>query len=403
MTTVAVDHIVWDWNGTIFGDSRALIDATIDAFAACGLPAVCRADYQRHHTQPITDFYERLAGRELTDREQQELDRCFHAAYARHRELARVTTDAVAALSRWNEGGRSQSLLSMYPHDRLVPLVTAAGIDRFFTRIDGTQPQGMPRKAPHLARHLRVQGLRPDRVVLIGDSVDDARAARECGTHCLLYHPGPDALHARDHFADVGVPVVETLRAAVELVLDRIARPTELPGIIPAAPRPGSADHGASWVRALHRFADLAGPRVTWALTGSAALALHGVAVTPKDVDVITDLAGIEELRGSVDAGLVQGPFETSDVAADARLRLAVNRTAFDILVRVRNRRPDGTWSAAATPADRLWLPSLGLKLPVLPLSTLLRVAEDRGRAAQVAAIRTRLRTLGIEDRALPH
>ena len=25
------EHIVWDWNGTVFGDSRALIESTIDA------------------------------------------------------------------------------------------------------------------------------------------------------------------------------------------------------------------------------------------------------------------------------------------------------------------------------------------------------------------------------------
>ncbi|MFC0006722.1 HAD family hydrolase [Micromonospora siamensis] len=217
--TAGIDHIVWDWNGTVFGDSRALIEATIEAFAACGLPPVTRTDYQRHHTQPITHFYERLAGRELTDQEQEQLDRCFHAAYGRHRERVTLTVDAVEALTRWDATGRGQSLLSMYPHERLVPLVTAAGIDRFFTRVDGTAPPGVPRKAPHLRRHLEIQRLRPERTVLVGDSVDDALAARECGTHCVVYHPGEDALHARDHVADLGVPVVATLRAAVDHVI----------------------------------------------------------------------------------------------------------------------------------------------------------------------------------------
>jgi len=211
-----IDHIVWDWNGTIFGDSNALIEATIDAFRACGMPAVTRADYQRHHTQPIPTFYERLAGRPLTDDEQRGLDQCFRSAYAGHRARVKLTADAVTALTRWAGSGRRQSLLSMYPHGELVPLVRTTGIAPFFARIDGSTDHNVARKAPHLARHLRRQKLSPARVLLVGDSVDDVRAARECGVDCLIYHPGEHALHARDHFAGLEVPLVETLQAAVD-------------------------------------------------------------------------------------------------------------------------------------------------------------------------------------------
>jgi phosphoglycolate phosphatase-like HAD superfamily hydrolase len=211
-----VEHIVWDWNGTIFGDSIALIEATIDAFRECGMSPVTRADYQRHHTQPIPTFYEHLAGRALTDDEQQRLDRAFRSAYARHRATATLTVDAIAALTRWSATGGRQSLLSMYPHDELVMLVDLAGIADFFVRIDGSTGRDVARKAPHLARHLRRQGLTPARTLLVGDSVDDALAARECGVHCVIYHPGADALHTRDHFADLGVPLVATLEEAVE-------------------------------------------------------------------------------------------------------------------------------------------------------------------------------------------
>jgi phosphoglycolate phosphatase-like HAD superfamily hydrolase len=214
-----IRHIVWDWNGTVLGDSRALIAATVDAFAACGLPPVTRAAYQRHHTQPITTFYERLAGRTLSENDQRSLDECFRAAYARHRLTVTLTADATDAFSAWAAAGGSQSLLSMYPHEELIPLVTAAGIERHLTRVDGSSGQERAHKAPHLRRHLHEQGLVPREVAIVGDSLDDARAARECGTRCVLYHPGEDALHAREHFADAGVPVVPTLTAAVRLLL----------------------------------------------------------------------------------------------------------------------------------------------------------------------------------------
>lgn len=51
-------------------------------------------------------------------------------------------------------------------------------------------------------------------MLLVGDSVDDAVAARECGTGFRLYHAGRDALHARDHFA--GMSIVDALGEAVD-------------------------------------------------------------------------------------------------------------------------------------------------------------------------------------------
>ncbi|MET0419124.1 MAG: haloacid dehalogenase-like hydrolase [Actinoplanes sp.] len=216
-----IEHIVWDWNGTLFADSGALIAATIDAFRDCGLPAVTTAGYQRHHTQPIPVFYERLAGRTLTGDEQRRLAERFLVAYTQHRTTAALTPDAVTALTRWAGTGRRQSLLSMYPHEALLPLVEAAGIGALLTRIDGSTGVDVAHKAPHLDRHLRAQGLDPAGVLLVGDSVDDVRAARACGVRSLVYHSGDRALHALDHFDAFGLPVVTTLGEAVGWALEQ--------------------------------------------------------------------------------------------------------------------------------------------------------------------------------------
>lgn len=221
-----IEHIVWDWNGTLFGDSGALISATIDAFRDCGLPPPTRADYQRHHTQPIPAFYARLAGRDLSDAEQARLAECFRTAYATHRTSVTLTPDAEAALTRWAAAGRRQSLLSMYPHRDLLPLVEAVGISALLARVDGSTGADVAHKAPHLARHLQAQQLDPARVLLVGDSVDDVRAARACGVRCVVYHSGEQALHAWDHFDEFGVPVVTSLSAAVSWALQ--AQPTHV-------------------------------------------------------------------------------------------------------------------------------------------------------------------------------
>lgn len=216
----AITHIVWDWNGTLFGDSQVLIDSTIDAFIAADMPQISRELYQRHHSQPIPLFYNKLAGRTLTGAEQQLLAQLFKDAYLKRQEDVALTRGAVEALTLWKKAGRQQSLLSMYPHDKLVLLVGKEGIAGFFTRIDGLVDAERDRKAPHLRFHLEQLGLSPDRVLVIGDSADDALAARECDVACLLYHAGEHALHSPEHFADLHVPVVTCLRQAVADVLD---------------------------------------------------------------------------------------------------------------------------------------------------------------------------------------
>jgi phosphoglycolate phosphatase-like HAD superfamily hydrolase len=215
-----VTHIVWDWNGTIFDDGGALIGATIETFATAGFPPVTVELYQRNFTQPISAFYERLAGRPLSDDEQVSLDRLWRATYERHRATTRLALDAVPALEAWASEGGTQSLLSMYTHDLLIPLVRASGIEPFFTRVDGRPDRcAHVNKAPYLRRHLRHLGLPADRIFMIGDSRDDVLAARECGVACAVYHSGPTALHERAHLDELGVPIAESLLDAVELAL----------------------------------------------------------------------------------------------------------------------------------------------------------------------------------------
>ncbi|MDX8031032.1 HAD hydrolase-like protein [Lentzea sp. BCCO 10_0856] len=217
---MSAEHIIWDWNGTLFADGEALIDSTIDAFTHAGLGAITREAYQLHHRQPIPEFYEQLVGRRLTRVEQGLLDKSFQAAYLGRRERIELTEDAVKALETWRDANGSQSLLSMHPHDRLMPLVKKFDIGDFFVRVDGLVGTEFARKAPHLQRHLDHIGVPADRVLLVGDSVDDARAAMACGVSCVLYHAGPNALHALDHFVALGVPVVKGLLEAVSMVLD---------------------------------------------------------------------------------------------------------------------------------------------------------------------------------------
>ncbi|MFE6871468.1 HAD family hydrolase [Kitasatospora sp. NPDC057692] len=209
-------HIVWDWNGTLFHDMEAVLGASNAAFATIGVGPMTLQEYREQYEIPIPRFYQRLLGRMPSDAEWQRLDDAFHDRYRLLSPACGLTDGARELLDGWRAAGRSQSLLSMYEHDRLLPVVEGFGLTGQFLRVDGRSGPAGGQKAEHLVRHLAALGeqVDPGRTVLIGDAADDALAALNAGAHAVLYTGGS---HTREKLEPVGVPVVDTLAEAVEL------------------------------------------------------------------------------------------------------------------------------------------------------------------------------------------
>lgn len=209
-------HVVWDWNGTLLDDQRLVLQALNAVLVDAGLPPTDAATYRRLYTRPIRVFYERLFGRPLGDREWARVDEVYHEAYHARLAQATLTADARDVLEDVEEAGLTQSLLSMYRHHELVPLVRRLGVADHFVRIDGLRGPGGGRKARELEAHLGSfdTSVDPRDVLVVGDALDDARAAAHVGTRCVLYDGGS---HPRAELEQAGVPVVPSLSGALEV------------------------------------------------------------------------------------------------------------------------------------------------------------------------------------------
>ena len=215
----SVRHLVWDWNGTLFDDQVAVVAAVNDALAKLGLPGIDADGYRTHFTRPVERFYEQVAGRAISAEEWATLDGAYHDSYLGRLERLALAPDARAALAAGAAAGLSQSLLSMWRHDDLVPLVERLGIGRFFVRVDGLRRSDGGGKARHLVEHLAALALPAREVVLVGDSLDDLAAARAVGAGCVLYDGGS---HHRQALEATGEPVVDRLTDAVAAAQPRV-------------------------------------------------------------------------------------------------------------------------------------------------------------------------------------
>ena len=205
-------HVVWDWNGTLLDDFHLVVDAASAACSTVGRGPVTPDEYRACFVRPIERSYERLLGRPLAEGEWERLTAVFHSSYEQSLPRASLAPDARRALAAVARTGRTQSLLSMWTHDQLVPLVEAFGISDWFVRVDGQPTFGGGRKEAHLRRHLDLLGRSGDEVLVVGDSLDDAHAAAAVGAPCVLVDSGP---HPPESLRDLGVPVVGSVIEAL--------------------------------------------------------------------------------------------------------------------------------------------------------------------------------------------
>lgn len=206
-------HLVWDWNGTLLDDLTLVVAATNVSLATVGGPTITAEDHRRDFRRPIADYYGHVLGRAVSHAEFLQLDRVYHDFYREGLLDCALAADAEAAMRAWPG---TQSLLSMWFHEELVPEVTRRGLHAAFERVDGLRPGVVAggQKAEHLAVHLDALGVKGADAVLIGDSVDDAHAAASVGATCVLY--GGGFTHP-ERLLEAGVPVVSTLLEAVAL------------------------------------------------------------------------------------------------------------------------------------------------------------------------------------------
>lgn len=215
-------HVVWDWNGTLFDDLAIVVASVNVSLLSVGAPPIDADGYRAVYRRPLHHFYEALLGRPVLPEEMAAIDRDFHDAYHALLDQARLTVDARSAVDLVAARGQTQSVLSMWWHDRLVPAVRYFELEDFMLAVDGHRGVPGDSKEHHLARHVeQLTRLFPQKVsregmTVIGDVTDDADAARAVGVGCVLYDGGSQPQAALEA---TGAPVAATLMEAVELAL----------------------------------------------------------------------------------------------------------------------------------------------------------------------------------------
>ncbi|WP_431684186.1 HAD family hydrolase [Kitasatospora sp. KL5] len=204
-------HIVWDWNGTLLDDVQLAVRATAAALAGKLRGRLTVERFRGNFSQPLRKFYENLLGRPVDDGELRQIIERYRAVYYGRHLGCHLRSGAIEVLDEVSGQRCQNSLLSLADHDHLSASASRLGIADRFVLIEGSRHRISAGKSHALTRHLEQLKISPQdsRVIVVGDTAEDAAAAAALGLEAILVEHG---YAARAALKKAGTTIVSDLR-----------------------------------------------------------------------------------------------------------------------------------------------------------------------------------------------
>lgn len=188
-------HIVWDFNGTILDDVQTGIDCVNVLLEKRGLKRIPDKEYYRDvFGFPIIDYYSRL-GFDFEKEDYHYVAVEWVLLYKKECLKASLNKGVTEALEKIKNFGIPQYILSATETGMLKEQIEYLGIGRYFNEISGLDNIHVGSKTS-LGKNW-AERVKPERVLIIGDTSHDYETALCMGADCILYsggHMKPGAL-----------------------------------------------------------------------------------------------------------------------------------------------------------------------------------------------------------------
>lgn len=209
-----IQQILWDWNGTLLDDLQYGMDVRNRIFPAFQLPTIDTIEeYHAQFTFPIRTYYERAG---VTDDIFVAVAHAWMDEYVRGFPTVPLHPDALNTLERFQQAGLQQVVLSASKLDLLTEQIAQFDIQHYFAAVLGLGDIYAGSKEEIGRQYLQTCPILPEETLMIGDTLHDADVAAAIGAKCILVARGHQS---RETLLTASVPVVDTLKAAADLIL----------------------------------------------------------------------------------------------------------------------------------------------------------------------------------------
>ena len=185
------NHIIWDWNGTLFDDVKLCSDIMNVLLTQESLPNISVQKYKSIFTFPVIDYY-KIAGHTFEKKSFELLGKQFMDEYELRKDNCQLYPGVTELLTELQSKNIKQYLLSAYEQNSLNNILSHFGITNYFNQIiglDNIYAGGKSHLAHDLALKIRSNGTAGN-ILLIGDTIHDYEVAEEINADCILISHG---------------------------------------------------------------------------------------------------------------------------------------------------------------------------------------------------------------------
>ncbi|MCU0364580.1 MAG: HAD family hydrolase [Ignavibacteriaceae bacterium] len=201
------NHIIWDWNGTLFNDVELCANVMNLLLSQESLPNISIKKYKEIFTFPVIEYY-RIAGHTFEKNSFEVLGKQFMDEYETRKNNCGLFPGVIELLASLKSINIQQHLLSAYEQNSLNRILNYFAISSYFQNIvglDNIYAGGKSHLAKKLAMKIRSNGSEGN-ILLIGDTIHDYEVAKEINSDCILISHGHQD---EERLLKLGVPVVK--------------------------------------------------------------------------------------------------------------------------------------------------------------------------------------------------
>lgn len=200
-------HVIWDWNGTVWNDTWLCVEINNHMLKHRNLPPINIDTYRDKLCFPVSDYYCQL-GFDYNSDPYPALAEEFIAEYEKRRFECALQDGARELIELLHNQQIPQAVLSAYQHDTLLEAVNYFKLSPFFNDIIGLNDIYAKGKVENGKKFIAQSGIDPKETLFIGDTVHDFEVADAMGIHCALVAGGHNN---RSRLEACGVPVFDSL------------------------------------------------------------------------------------------------------------------------------------------------------------------------------------------------
>lgn len=189
MITDKIKHIIWDWNGTLFDDVDLCVEIMNNLLADEDKKPIDVDTYRDVFRFPVVEYYRSL-GIGLTDKAFLEIGAQFIHQYEQKKYNCKLYHDAADIVSRFEQKGIQQSVLSAYSKHKLDEVLEHYNLVHKMHKVAGQNNIYAEGKIELGVKLFGELNLNTDEVILIGDTDHDFEVAKEMGINCILVSRG---------------------------------------------------------------------------------------------------------------------------------------------------------------------------------------------------------------------